>query len=313
MEDHPHRGVRAEGQAARHHLVENDPQRVKVGAAVDLRAALAHRLLGRDVLGRAHHHPRLGGRVPLAGVEGPLLHLRDPEVEDLDDVAAGRHGEEDVVGLDVAVRDPDGVGGGEGRAHLPRDRQRSRQGQGAVGADHLAQAPPVDVFHDDERPAVLGGVEVLHAHRVGVLELPRHHRFGPEPLQEVGVVGELGTDELYGHDLAEGQMLGAVDGGHPAGADLFEDLVLAPDHHSGDELGGVAERALIAGTDREVVRVRRVTVVAVFHVPASANSSTAACIPLDAARRAAIRSRQTEGMMTEVTGRALRHHPDVPA
>ena len=108
-----------------------------------------------------------------------------------------------------------------------------------------------------------------------MLQLPRHHRFGAEALQEIRVVGELGPDELDGHDLAEGEVAGAVDGGHAARTDLLEDLVLAPDDHAGNELGGVAQRALVAGTDREIVRVRRVTLVAVFHAPASPNSSTA--------------------------------------
>ena len=114
VEDHPHRGVRLERQAPRHHLVEHDAQRVQVGASVHLGPALAHRLLGRDVLRRAHDHAGLGGRVALPGVERALLDLGDPEVEDLDEVVpVGRAGEEDVVRLDVAVRDAEGMGRGK--------------------------------------------------------------------------------------------------------------------------------------------------------------------------------------------------------
>ena len=131
----------------------------------------------------------------------------------------------------------------------------------------LAQVPPLDVLHDDEGPAVLGDVEVVHAHRVGMLQPPRDHRFVAEALQEPLVVAELRGHDLHGADLPEGEMAHAVDGGHPARADLLEDLVFAAHDHARDEVGGGAQGRLVRGTGAEVVGVRGAAGVAVLHAP----------------------------------------------
>ena len=58
----PTSGLGLERRLAGEHLVEQDAERVDVRAGVDV---LAHRLLGRDVVGGAEHPARLGEPVGL--------------------------------------------------------------------------------------------------------------------------------------------------------------------------------------------------------------------------------------------------------
>src|SRR5437868_10749772 len=80
----------AEGRLARQHLVEDDAERVYVGALVE---RLAQRLFGRDVARRAVGDLRGVGRLRADQFD-------DAEVGYLDAVAARDH---DVGGLEVAV------------------------------------------------------------------------------------------------------------------------------------------------------------------------------------------------------------------
>ncbi len=104
-------GLGLERDLAGQHLVEQDPERVDVGAGVDLPA---HRLLGGDVVGGAEDPAGRGQAVRLER-EG------DPEVGDLGPALGV---DEDVLGLDVAVDQPRlrGRPAGPGRS---RSRRRS--------------------------------------------------------------------------------------------------------------------------------------------------------------------------------------------
>ena len=111
-----------ERAAARQHLEQDHAGGVDVGARVD---RLAQRLLGRQVFGRAEDDARLRERL------APRLrlgHLRDAEVEDLDDlalpVALDQH---DVLGLEVAMDDAGGVRVLEPAQDLADDRERPRR------------------------------------------------------------------------------------------------------------------------------------------------------------------------------------------
>jgi hypothetical protein len=157
--------------------------------------------------------------------------------------------------------------GRERGGDLAADGRRPRDVEGAFLSDHLAQVLPLHVLHDDEGPAVFGDVEVVHAHRVRMLQAARDHRLRPEALQEPLVVAELGGHDLHGADLSEGEMAHAVDRGHPARADLLEDLVFAAHDHARNQVGGGAQGRLVARTGVEVVGVRGAAGVAVLHAP----------------------------------------------
>ena len=111
-----------EWRNAGEHLVEQDAERVKIGARVHRFAA---HLLRRHVGERSDQVvAALGGRDGLRRVveDGS----REPEVEDLGDAARRDH---HVRGLEVAVDDAEVVRGIECRGHLHRDRARPDLGQ----------------------------------------------------------------------------------------------------------------------------------------------------------------------------------------
>ncbi len=90
-------------------LVEDHAHGPDVGPPVHV--ALAERLLGRHVPGRADESSRRRHR-GLGRIVG-LEQLRDAEVEHLGDRRAALVGEKDVVGLEVAVHDAAGVRGAD--------------------------------------------------------------------------------------------------------------------------------------------------------------------------------------------------------
>jgi hypothetical protein len=91
-----------------------------IGAVIDV-AAAARGLLGRHVLGRAQHR---GG----VGEIGPRRRkLRDPEIEDLDEVGDALAGDQqDVAGLEIAVDDALGVDRDQRGSNLAQDVHRGR-------------------------------------------------------------------------------------------------------------------------------------------------------------------------------------------
>ena len=88
-----------ERHLARHHLEQDDAQRIDVSSLVDVGPAFA--LLGRHVVGSAHHRASTRLVRNLVGTQGQL---GKPEVEHLHEVAcAALVDEKDVLGLEVAV------------------------------------------------------------------------------------------------------------------------------------------------------------------------------------------------------------------
>jgi hypothetical protein len=97
-------------------LVKNAGQRVLVSAPVDL---LPLDLLGGDVGERADHLS--SAREPGTGRRT----LRQAEVDEVDVLALGCSGQEDVRGLDVAVDQPLGMRGVQSLGDLLDDRDDS--------------------------------------------------------------------------------------------------------------------------------------------------------------------------------------------
>ena len=98
------RGVAAEGAAAAQHLVQHAAEAEDVGAVVD---GVAAHLLGRHVADGARAPSRGRSRARASGTRKPRARrcrvlARQPEVEDLEAPVAG---DEQVLGLEVAVDD----------------------------------------------------------------------------------------------------------------------------------------------------------------------------------------------------------------
>ena len=74
----------------------------------------------------------------------------DAEIENLDTALVGQH---HVLGFQIAVHDPFGMGGGEAFGELPGDRQGLPARHGTV-RDSLAERPALDELHGNPRQAV---------------------------------------------------------------------------------------------------------------------------------------------------------------
>ena len=106
LEHDGRRRVAGEGHVAGERLVDDDAERVDVGARVYVGSLRA--LFGRHVLRRADDE--VGRGQARIGLVYGLLNLGDAEVQDLRPVAAARGlFEHDVVALEVAVDDALGV------------------------------------------------------------------------------------------------------------------------------------------------------------------------------------------------------------
>ena len=209
---HPrhHRLGRASGErrVAGEHLVQHRAEGIDVRAARDL--PLAHRLLGAHVVRRAQAHPGLGHprAARLARRE------RDPEIGHQRLAVV----QQDVLRLDVPVHHAVAVGVVERRGDLGGDPHRVGHGELLLPVHPVAQRLPLDERHDVEEVAV-GLARVEQRQDVRVLQVGRELDLGQEPLG-ADDRGELGPKHLERHPPVVADVLGEVDGGHPAGADL---------------------------------------------------------------------------------------------
>src|SRR6266850_1306729 len=153
-----HRRQRArEGRFAVPQLVKAHAERVDVGRGVD---RLALHLLRRHIGRRADHAP--GRRQPVLVVD----ELGDAEVEDLRLPAIG---DEDVVGLQVAMDDRVVMRDADRREELLDQVDRHVDAEASVYVEPRPHRAALDPLHDDEQDgAVL--VEVVDANDARVVE-----------------------------------------------------------------------------------------------------------------------------------------------
>ena len=204
--------VALERHGAGQHLVENDADRVEVGALVHL---IALRLLRREILGG----PKNGADLRHAGVAG----ARDAEVHDLDVPVAVDH---DVLRLDVAVDDAAAVRALDGGEQLQTDADGFVPAQAIVPADEVFERLALDVLHDDVVGPV-GLAPIVDADEVRLVEAGRGLGLPAEALDEGGVVQQSLKEDLDGDAPSEGEILAQVHVGHAAAAELAQHAVAA--------------------------------------------------------------------------------------
>ena len=235
-------GLAEERHAAGEALVQHERERVEVGAAVE--AATAD-LLGRQVLGRAHHHV-VAREVVVAGGET----LGDAEVGE-QHAAVGR--DEDVAGLHVAVDEAGAVRLVERAGDGGADVDGELGAEPLLGVEQLAQALAVDELHHDGLAAVVHE-HVVDGDDVRVAEAGDRDRLAPEALGDHRVGGEVGAQPLD-RDLAVEVDVGRDPHlGHAALTDATLQLVAAGEHLTG---GRVRRRGCTGGHDRHVTLVGR--------------------------------------------------------
>ena len=116
------------------------------------------------------------------------------------------------------------VGEPERGGHLAGDLRRLLARERSVGAEDVGQRAALHVLHGDE---VGAGVlaPVVDVDDVGMAQVGRRLRLAAEPLDEVGVGGELGEQHLDRHLAIEQQVAGDEHVGHTAATDSLVDLV----------------------------------------------------------------------------------------
>ena len=196
------RGGNLQGRArvravAREHLVGHDAYGVHVAALVH--GAVAHQL-GRGVAHGAQHGG--AGRVVVHGA-------REAEVRDLH---LPVRGEQDVLGLDVAVHQAGAVRPGEAPEHRHEQLEGAVRVHRRLACDDLAQGGSVHELEHQVQHAVVGAPLVQHGHHVGVVEPGGGLRLAFGPGDEAGVVREVRVHDLQGHGAVEALVQALVDG-----------------------------------------------------------------------------------------------------
>ena len=212
-----------ERRLAGEHFVQHRAKGVDVAARVD--GPFTHRLFGRHVLRRAE--AQAGLRQPRAA--DALYGERNAEVGN-ERVAALQ---QDVLGLDVAMDDAEGMRGAEGVGHFARNQQRGLDGQLLLALQSRAQR-----FASDERHHVIqqpvGGTTIEQRQNVRVLQA----RGGLDLAQKAPTAerrAQVGVQHLDGHITIVLEIVREVHGGHATGAEFAVDAV-AVGQRSGEAL-----------------------------------------------------------------------------
>ena len=200
-------------------FVEHDAEREDVGTAVEI---VAQRLLRAHIARRADDLAQL--RLQALLLEQVALgDARDAEIQELQRLAIRRY--DDVGRLHVAVDDALGVGVAERGGQLDADRDHLGRRQ-PTGLHHLRQRFAIEIFHDDEGIAVhLADVE--DGDDAGMGQRPCRPRLAQEADRIFAVLAELGLQHLDHQRPVDVRIVGAIDVGHRAFADLLLDAITA--------------------------------------------------------------------------------------
>ena len=152
----------------------------------------------------------------------------------------------DVLRLQVAVNDADGVRRFEGLADLLDDADSIVGWQLLSLMDEGAKVVAFDELHRDELHAV-GITEVVDADDIAVRDLRGEDQLLLEALDYGGVAGEFAADGLEGDDAVQFEVTGLVDGSHATLAEKGEDFIALAEDVSGLKDGLAAEDRVADG------------------------------------------------------------------
>ena len=216
-----------EGRAPRRELVEDDAERVQVGGRSDVGGA---RLLGRRVAERADE-------LAVGGQRGVgAAHLGHAEVGD---AHASVVGQEDVLGLQVAVDHPRRVERRQAARGLPGDLAEQALGHRPHLLEERAQRAPLHPLHDEEvvrRPLDAGLADVERADDVLVDERQPEPGLAQEPLADGGDREQVREDHLDREGRVARGRLDLVHDAHAPAPDVAAEPI-APEPRARRELG----------------------------------------------------------------------------
>jgi hypothetical protein len=220
------RRISVEGCLSRHHLEEDDAERVDVRAAVGWRPL---RLLRRHVLGGADHGPAVRDAFLFERAGQPEIH--DPSVAlTVDD---------DIPRLQVPVHYTEPVGFGQPGADLSGDRDGLGRAEPSHHPDDALQVLSLDIFHRDIGSPLLI-VDIMHPADILVSDAAGQPDLLPEPVERLRPEGQLGADELERDRLFQLIVVDLVDPAHPAAAELLDHFIPAGEK--------AASRKILEGT-----------------------------------------------------------------
>ena len=253
LREDAHEAVADEGSATGQAFVEDHAQGVDVDATI---RGLPGRLLGRHVLGRAEDHARLGQLATGRALGLDVVHLRDAEVDDGDEVGdLVARGQEDVLGLHVAMYDALALSGAERSATLLHQAHGARRRQRALDREQVREVLPVEVLHHEVARARRRLAEVGDVDDVSVADLRRALGLELEALDHLGSLGEVVAQHLDGHALLDAGVLGFVHQAHAAFADAPLHAIAARQDRTDQGIGGIAVRAADLGRRDQTRRV----------------------------------------------------------
>ncbi len=159
------------------------------------------------------------------------LQLGDPEVEDLEQVRSiFAPADEQVVWLEVAVDDPDLVGGSDTAAGL-RDQVRGAGDRHSTFAlEERGQALADQVLHHDVRRPIVGDPEVDRRHHIVILKGAGGLRLVLEAGEDVAPLAQIAAQEFDREAPAHHRVLRFVDDPHAPLGEQPDDPVLPPHH-----------------------------------------------------------------------------------
>jgi hypothetical protein len=137
---------------------------------------------------------------------------------------AARLCHQDVRRFHVAVDQPNGVRGIERRRDLADEPDRNLHRKQPLTVDQRGKVDSVDELHRHvEPPLMLAGLQ--DRHHVGVLEGGRRHGFAVKARAELGIVGQVGSNDLERHTRPALTCLCPVHDAHAAAAKHALDAV----------------------------------------------------------------------------------------
>src|SRR6185437_15728503 len=207
-------------------LVDDAPERPEVGAVVH--GTLPAHLLRAHVGGRAED----GALAREARLRALGLHRRvelgEAEIEDLgEQLALLVLGQEDVLGLQVAVDDVGRVRLRQAAADLGHDRDRGLDVQPPDLGHALVQGLALEQLQDQEGAAVVEPAGVVDVADVGAADGGGGPGLPEEALDDDGGGGQLLREDLDGDTFADVDVRRLVHGGHTPPTNLSGDAVLA--------------------------------------------------------------------------------------
>ena len=126
------------------------------------------------------------------------------------------------------MHDAELVRAAETDQHLPRDHQRARRRHRAV-VQRVRQQRPLQELHHEEQPAARQLARVDDGGDVGVIDALGGGHLAMEARRELLDLRLVGRQHLDGDVGLLAQVLAAIDGAQPAGAEHFTDEIAVGD------------------------------------------------------------------------------------